>query len=81
VVGGFPALTISPTDRTLAQLVGHHAMDLIQTQQYRCPEVILGAAWSTSADIWSVACVASFFFLQILHVFLTIDTDIRAYNC
>ena len=22
-----------------------------------------------------------FFFLQMLHVFLTIDTDIRAYNC
>jgi serine/threonine-protein kinase SRPK3 len=60
-VGGFSALRISPTDRTLAQWVGHGFTHLIQKQQYRCPEVILGAEWSTSADIWSVACVASFF--------------------
>lgn len=29
----------------------------IQTRQYRSPEVILGAPYSTSADIWSVACL------------------------
>ena len=29
----------------------------IQTRQYRCPEVILGAAYSTPADIWSLACI------------------------
>ena len=29
----------------------------IQTRQYRCPEVILGAGYDTSADMWSVACV------------------------
>ncbi|KAG6808328.1 hypothetical protein H0H92_004519, partial [Tricholoma furcatifolium] len=35
----------------------HHFTDDIQTRQYRCPEVILGAKWGPSADIWSVACV------------------------
>lgn len=29
----------------------------IQTRQYRCPEVILGAKYSTPADMWSFACV------------------------
>mmetsp|Transcript_23744 Transcript_23744/g.45235 ORF Transcript_23744/g.45235 Transcript_23744/m.45235 type:complete len:684 (-) Transcript_23744:144-2195(-) len=29
----------------------------IQTRQYRCPEVIIGAKYSTSADIWSLACI------------------------
>lgn len=30
----------------------------IQTRQYRCPEVLLGSKYSTSADIWSFACIA-----------------------
>ena len=25
--------------------------------QYRCPEVLTGAGYDTSADIWSTACV------------------------
>ncbi|KAJ6699260.1 SERINE KINASE-LIKE PROTEIN [Salix purpurea] len=29
----------------------------IQTRQYRCPEVILGSKYSTSADMWSFACI------------------------
>lgn len=29
----------------------------IQTRQYRAPEVILGAKYDTSADIWSLACI------------------------
>ena len=29
----------------------------IQTRQYRCPEVILGAKYGTAADVWSVACL------------------------
>ncbi|KAF5737503.1 Protein kinase dsk1 [Tripterygium wilfordii] len=29
----------------------------IQTRQYRCPEVILGSKYSTSADMWSFACL------------------------
>ncbi|EPS63439.1 hypothetical protein M569_11342, partial [Genlisea aurea] len=29
----------------------------VQTRQYRCPEVILGSKYSTSADMWSFACI------------------------
>jgi serine/threonine-protein kinase SRPK3 len=29
----------------------------IQTRQYRCPEVLLGAKYSTPADMWSLACL------------------------
>ncbi|KAL0483103.1 hypothetical protein AKO1_014996 [Acrasis kona] len=32
--------------------------DDVQTRQYRAPEVILGAKYSTPIDIWSLACVA-----------------------
>ncbi|KAK9852127.1 hypothetical protein WJX84_008536 [Apatococcus fuscideae] len=31
--------------------------DDIQTRQYRCPEVLLGAKYSTPADMWSLACM------------------------
>ena len=41
----------------LATWIEHHFTDDIQTRQYRCPEVILGAKWGPSADIWSVACL------------------------
>lgn len=48
-------------DIFLATWVEHHFTDDIQTRQYRCPEVILGARWGPSADIWSVACVVCCF--------------------
>ncbi|CAM4760823.1 unnamed protein product [Rotaria magnacalcarata] len=35
-----------------------HFTEDIQTRQYRSPEVILGAGYDSSADIWSVACMA-----------------------
>jgi hypothetical protein len=34
-----------------------HFTDDIQTRQYRSPEVILGADYDTSADMWSAACI------------------------
>jgi serine/threonine protein kinase len=34
-----------------------HFSDDIQTRQYRCPEVILGSDYDTSADMWSLACI------------------------
>lgn len=37
--------------------VRRHFSDDIQTRQYRCPEVILGAEYGTPADLWSVACM------------------------
>jgi serine/threonine protein kinase len=37
--------------------VDRHFSEDIQTRQYRSPEVILGASYGTSADIWSLACM------------------------
>eukprot|EP00441_Pelagodinium_beii_P028007 CAMPEP_0197658630 /NCGR_PEP_ID=MMETSP1338-20131121/45347_1 /TAXON_ID=43686 ORGANISM="Pelagodinium beii, Strain RCC1491" /NCGR_SAMPLE_ID=MMETSP1338 /ASSEMBLY_ACC=CAM_ASM_000754 /LENGTH=603 /DNA_ID=CAMNT_0043235249 /DNA_START=68 /DNA_END=1876 /DNA_ORIENTATION=+ len=31
--------------------------DDIQTRQYRSPEVIIGAKWDETADVWSAACM------------------------
>ncbi|KAL1524109.1 hypothetical protein AB1Y20_019019 [Prymnesium parvum] len=35
----------------------HHFTEDVQTRQYRCPEVIIGAGFDTSCDMWSAACV------------------------
>ena len=40
-----------------ADWIATHITDDIQTRQYRAPEVILGAAWSTPVDVWSLACM------------------------
>ena len=40
--------------------VGHHFTNDIQTRQYRSPEVILGAKWGASTDVWSMACMVCF---------------------
>ena len=37
--------------------INKHFTRDIQTRQYRSPEVILGADYDTSADIWSLACM------------------------
>jgi serine/threonine-protein kinase SRPK3 len=34
-----------------------HFSEDIQTRQYRSPEVLIGAEYDTSADMWSLACV------------------------
>jgi serine/threonine protein kinase len=39
--------------------VDRHFSRDIQTRQYRSPEVILGAPYDTSADIWSCACLVA----------------------
>lgn len=38
--------------------VDKHFTEEIQTRQYRSLEVLLGAGYNTSADIWSTACMA-----------------------
>lgn len=38
--------------------VNKHFTDDIQTRQYRSLEVLMGAGYSTPADIWSTACMA-----------------------
>jgi serine/threonine-protein kinase SRPK3 len=35
----------------------HHFSTAIQTRQYRSPEVIIGAKYGSSADMWSLACM------------------------
>lgn len=50
-------ITVKIADLGNATWIEHHFTDDIQTRQYRCPEVILGAKWGPSADLWSVACI------------------------
>ncbi|EGN96354.1 hypothetical protein SERLA73DRAFT_112633 [Serpula lacrymans var. lacrymans S7.3] len=54
---GLEKITVKIADLGNATWTEHHFTDDIQTRQYRCPEVILGSKWGTSADVWSVACV------------------------
>ncbi|CAD8185973.1 unnamed protein product [Paramecium pentaurelia] len=37
--------------------IHHHFSNLIQTRQYRSPEVLLGIKQNSIADIWSLACM------------------------
>jgi len=50
-------ITVKIADLGNATWIEHHFTDDIQTRQYRCPEVILGAKWGPSSDLWSVACI------------------------
>jgi len=52
---GFERITVKIADLGNACWTDHHFTDDIQTRQYRCPEVILGAKWGASADTWSAA--------------------------
>lgn len=58
-----PALELCDVQVKIADLgnacwVHKHFTEDIQTRQYRSLEVILGAGYDTSADIWSTACMA-----------------------
>lgn len=35
----------------------HHFSTKIQTRQYRSPEVLIGAKYNETADVWSMACM------------------------
>ncbi|KZV92420.1 kinase-like protein [Exidia glandulosa HHB12029] len=50
-------ISVKIADLGNATWIEHHFTDDIQTRQYRCPEVILGAKWGPTADIWSAACL------------------------
>lgn len=58
-----PAFDICDVEVKIADLgnacwVHKHFTEDIQTRQYRSLEVLLGAGYGTSADIWSTACMA-----------------------
>lgn len=64
----------------LATRTDFHFTNDIQTRQYRSPEVLLGAPWDTSADIWSIACVVSLFNCHLQKEALAVFSDIRTHH-
>lgn len=52
-------ISVKIADLGNACWVGHHFTNDIQTRQYRSPEVILGAKWGASTDVWSMACMVN----------------------
>lgn len=78
----FDIISVKIADLGNACWVNHHFTNDIQTRQYRSPEVILGAKWGASTDVWSMAAmVRNFltFFIDAMQV-LTQTTGIRAYH-
>lgn len=50
-------ITVKIADLGNACWEHHHFTNDIQTRQYRSPEVIMGAKWGSSTDVWSIACM------------------------
>lgn len=44
-------------DFGISSWANNHLMELIQPINLRAPEVIIGAKWDTSTDIWNIGCV------------------------
>lgn len=57
IIPGLEKISVKIADLGNACWVNHHFTNDIQTRQYRSPEVILGAKWGASTDIWSMACM------------------------
>lgn len=55
----FDIISVKIADLGNACWVNHHFTNDIQTRQYRSPEVILGAKWGASTDVWSMAAMVS----------------------
>ncbi|KAF2843371.1 kinase-like protein [Patellaria atrata CBS 101060] len=53
----FDTISVKIADLGNACWVNHHFTNDIQTRQYRSPEVILGAKWGASTDVWSMAAM------------------------
>lgn len=49
--------TMKLCDMGNACYVNKHYSDVIQTREYRSPEVILEGDYNETADIWSLACM------------------------
>lgn len=59
--GAFDMISVKIADLGNACWTGHHFTNDIQTRQYRSPEVILGAKWGASTDVWSMAAMVCLF--------------------
>lgn len=55
----FDIISVKIADLGNACWVNHHFTNDIQTRQYRSPEVILGAKWGASTDVWSMAAMVN----------------------
>lgn len=56
---GHDVISVKIADLGNACWVNHHFTNDIQTRQYRSPEVILGAKWGASTDVWSMSAMVS----------------------
>ena len=52
-----PSIEVKICDVGNACWFNHHFSTIIQTRQYRAPEVLLGINYNESSDIWSLACI------------------------
>ena len=52
-----PSIEVKICDLGNACWFNHHFSTIIQTRQYRSPEVLLGIEYNESSDIWSLACI------------------------
>ena len=52
-----PSIEVKICDVGNACWFNHHFSTIIQTRQYRAPEVLLGINYNESSDIWSLACM------------------------
>ena len=57
VTAAMDTISVKIADLGNACWVGHHFTNDIQTRQYRSPEVILGAKWGASTDVWSMSAM------------------------
>ena len=69
---GIDIISVKIADLGNACWVGHHFTNDIQTRQYRSPEVILGAKWGASTDVWSMA--------SMVRQFLKLDLPAPSYG-
>ena len=52
-----PSIEVKICDIGTACWFNHHFSTIIQTRQYRSPEVLLGIEYNESSGIWSLACI------------------------
>ena len=61
-----------------ANWVDRHFIEVIQPLALRAPEVVLGAPWDTSADIWNAACLVRCILIFSLRLLLSAELDLSS---